>query len=87
MTSRIHNHCWALAGRSSQKLHHLKLMYGTPDENGQIPLYNFGMTTDSWKKVAAMPKLLQRRADQIGKETGTTPNNCVCVVNFYRSGD
>ena len=60
-------------------------MYGTPDENGQLALYNFGLIKSSWKKVAAMPKLLQRRADQIGEETGTTPNSC--VVNFYASGD
>ena len=73
-----------MAGRSPQKLHHLKLMYGTRDRQDLLPIYNFGLTKAGWKKVAPMPELLQRRADQIGRETGTTPNNC--VVNIYLTG-
>ena len=73
-----------LAGRR-QKLPHLKLMFGIPDENGQLPLYNFGLTTDSWKRVAPMPELLRQRADQICKNIGTKPNSC--MVNFYNSGE
>ena len=59
-------------------------MFGIPDERGLLPIYNFGLTKAGWKWVAPMPELLQERARQLGRETGTTPNNC--VVNMYVSG-
>lgn len=73
-----------MAGRSPQKLHHLKLMFGVPDERGLLPIYNFGLTKAGWKRVAPMPELLQERANEIGRAFGATPNNC--VVNIYLTG-
>ena len=73
-----------MAGKSPQKLHRLKLMYGVADEKGLLPNYNFGLTKAGWKRAQLMPELLRRRAEQIGRETGTTPNNC--VVNIYLAG-
>ena len=40
-----------MAGRNPQKLHHLKLMYGSADAEGMLPIYNFGFTKASWKRV------------------------------------
>lgn len=73
-----------MAGKSPQKLHHLKLMYGVADEKGLLPNYNFSLTKAGWKRVQLMPELLRRSAEQIGRETGTTLNNC--VVNIYLTG-
>ena len=32
-----------MAGPQPRKLNHMKLMYGTPDADGLLPMYNFGI--------------------------------------------
>ena len=80
-----HPYTVTMTGRSIQKLHHLKLMLGIADEHELLPIYNFGLTRDTWKRVAPMPDFLQDRAKEIGREFGVdTPNNC--LINIYRGG-
>ena len=67
-----------MAGRSPHKLHHLKLMFGIPDEDGMLPIYNFGIIKTVWRSVAPMPELLRERAKQVGANS--------CVINFYADG-
>ena len=67
-----------MAGRSPHKLHHLKLMFGIPDEDGMLPIYNFGILKTVWRSVAPMPELLRERAKQVGANS--------CVINFYADG-
>ena len=73
------------AGRRPQKLHHKKLMYGTPDEAGLLPMYNFGLLWADMRRTAPTPPLIQRAAEEVRRCFGVLPKNC--VVNVYESGD
>ena len=63
-----------MPGRSPHKLPHLKLMFGVPDENGMLPIYNFGLTKSGWKRVAPMPDFLLEHAKTLGVNS--------CVINI-----
>ena len=67
-----------MAGKGTHKLPHLKLMFGLTDENGMLPIYNFGLTKSGWKRVAPMPDFLQERAKELGANS--------CVINIYPDG-
>ena len=74
-----------MAGPQPRKLNHMKLMYGTPDADGLLPMYNFGILKEDLRKTAAMPSLLRRCAQAIHNVYGgSEPNSC--LVNVYRSG-
>ena len=49
-----------MAGRSPQPLPHLRLMYGVADEERLLPIYMFGFTKASWKRVEHMPEMLRK---------------------------
>ena len=74
-----------MAGRQPRKLNHLKLMYGTPDQDGLLPMYNFGIAIEDLRKTAPMPELLHRVARELLPICGgIVPNNC--LANIYRDG-
>ena len=72
-----------MTGRSLQKLPHLKLMFGVPDQKGMLPIYNFGLAKAGWKRVAPMPELLLERVKDL-RANGWVVNSC--IVNIYPDG-